>query len=126
MYMCNISNNGPTAVRTDRFTMARVCRIPSAIVGQLEEHEGDRELEREMRDAGVDLEAEAEGAGSQGRGRGRSSPASGGEAGPSPLQSLAARATASAVPAEVTDLAEHAVEASRPSTRKAPTQRSRS
>ena len=33
--------------------------IPSAIVGQLEEHEGDRELEREMRDAGVDLEAEA-------------------------------------------------------------------
>ena len=61
----------------------------------------------------------------RGRGRGRGSPASG-EAGPSPLQSLAARATASAVPAEVTDLAEHAVEASRPSTRKAPTQRSRS
>ena len=40
--------------------MAKVCRIPSAIVGQLDEHEGDRELEREMRDAGVDLEAEAE------------------------------------------------------------------
>ena len=51
--------------RYDRFTMARVCRIPSAIVGQLEEHEGDRELEREMRDAGVDLEAEAEGAGAR-------------------------------------------------------------
>ena len=46
--------------RYDRFSMAKVCRIPSAIVGQLDEHEGDRELEREMRDAGVDLEAEAE------------------------------------------------------------------
>ena len=30
--------------RYDRFSMARVCRIPSAIVGQLDEHEGDREL----------------------------------------------------------------------------------
>ena len=63
----------------------------------------------------------------QGHGRGCGSPASGGEAGPSPLQSLAARATASAaVPVEVSDLAEHAVESSRPSTRKAPTQRHRS
>ena len=57
---------------------------------------------------------------------GHGSPASGGEAGPSPLQSLAARATASAVPIEVVDLAEHTVESSRPSTRKAPTQRHRS
>ena len=227
--------------RYDRFSMARVCRIPSAIVGQLDEHEGDRELEREMRDAGVDLEAEAEGPGparapavhaptervdrdglrreagvaaptpvrrsparrrqpapsarkspalppgwraetrgaaetehvvyhgphgqlsasrhgmalaleeegaplasveaavmgtpsssgsSNHRGRsargGHGSPASGGEAGPSPLQSLAARATASVVPVEVLDLAEHTVESSRPSSRKAPTQRHRS
>ena len=164
--------------------MARVCRIPSAIVGQLEEHEGDRELEREMRDAGVDLEAEAEGAGARApavraptervdrealrRDAGVSAPTARGKSpvrrrqpehgalppgwraetrsagdwehvvyhGPNG-QLAASRqgmalaleeegATASAVPAEVTDLAEHAVEASRPSTRKAPTQRSRS
>ena len=40
--------NSAAKTRYDRFTMARVCRIPSAIVGQLEEHEGDRELEREV------------------------------------------------------------------------------
>ena len=45
---------------------------------------------------------------------------------PSPLQSLAARASTSVVPIGVSDLSDHTVEASRPSSRKAPTQRHRS
>ena len=45
---------------------------------------------------------------------------------PPPLQSLAARASTSVVPIGVFDLSDHTVESSRPSSRKAPTQRHRS